>query len=101
MPSQSFLDRRAVSFEDWAISALAAQLSQDPDLRGIFTPRRRPSSWLDGDTLQMPPGAPRALTATEAWLVQRVDGNRSVRDLVAAAAADPASGVAGAEQAMQ
>jgi hypothetical protein len=100
-PSPSFLDRRAVSFEDWAISALAAQLSQDPDLRGIFTPRRRPSSWLDGNTLQMPPGAPRALTATEAWLVRHVDGNRSVRELVDTAVADPASAVAGAEDAMR
>ncbi|HZJ62931.1 MAG TPA: lantibiotic dehydratase, partial [Kofleriaceae bacterium] len=100
-PSRSFLDRRAVSFEDWAISALAAQLSQDPDLRGIFTPRRRPSSWLDGNTLQMPPGAPRALTATEAWLVRHVDGNRSVRELVDTAVADPASAVAGAEDAMR
>ncbi|HEY0986099.1 MAG TPA: lantibiotic dehydratase, partial [Kofleriaceae bacterium] len=100
-PSRSFLDRRAVSFEDWAISALAAQLSQEPELREIFTPRRRPSSWLEGNTLQMPPGAPRALTAAEAWLVGHVDGNRSVGELADAAAADPASGVAGAEDAMR
>ena len=96
-PGPVLVDHRVVSFEDWAIEAVAAQLSKDPEVRAVFTPRRRPWSWLDGDTLHAPPGPPRALTRAEAWLVARVDGDRAVGDLALAAAADPASGVASAE----
>jgi hypothetical protein len=98
-PGPTLVDHRVVSFEDWAIEAVAAELSKDPDVHAVFTPRRRPSSWLEGNTLHVPPGAPRPLTPTEAWLVARVDGERSVRELAAAAAADPASGVGTADEA--
>jgi hypothetical protein len=98
-PGPSLVDKRVVSFEDWTIAAVAAQLSKDPEICDVFTPRRRPSSWLDGSLLGMPPGEPRLLTATEAWLVARVDGERSVRDIAIAAAGDPQSGVHSAEEA--
>jgi hypothetical protein len=100
-PGPTLVDQRVASFEDWAIEAVADLLSKDPDVRAVFTPRRRPSSWLEGGTLHVPPGAPRALTPAEAWLVARVDGERSVGELAAAAAADPASGLAGAEEAVR
>jgi hypothetical protein len=99
-PGPSLVDQRVVSFEDWAIEAVAARLSKTPHVRAVFTPRRRPSSWLEGNTLHIPPGAPRPLTPAEAWLVARVDGERSVRDLADAAAADPASGVGSVDEAM-
>jgi len=100
-PGPTLLDRRVVSFEDWAIEAVATRLSKDPEVRAIFTPRRRPSSWLEGSTLHVPPGAPRQLTAAEAWLVARADGEREARELADAAAADPTSGVGSADEAMR
>jgi hypothetical protein len=100
-PGPTLLDQRVVSFEDWAIEAVAAELSNDPDVRAVFTPRRRPSSWLDGNTLHVPPGAPRQLTRAETWLVARVDGERSAHELAHAAAADPASGIDTSEEAMR
>jgi hypothetical protein len=98
-PGPNLIDRRVVGFEDWAIEALAARLSTDPEIRAAFRPRRRPSSWLDGDMLYAPPSSPRRLTCAEAWLIARVDGERSVRELAAAAAADDASGLASADEA--
>jgi hypothetical protein len=100
-PGPGLVEHRVVSFEDWAIEAVAAQVSKDPDVRAVFTPRRRPSSWLDGNTLHMPPGPPRVLTRTEAWLVARADGERAVRDLADGAAADPTSGLSTAEEAVR
>jgi hypothetical protein len=100
-PGPTLLDQRVVSFEDWAIEAVAAQVSRDPEVHEVFTPRRRPSSWIDGDTLHVPPGTPRVLTRAEAWLVARVDGERTVRDLADAAAADPGSEIASADEAVQ
>lgn len=98
-PGPSLVDKRVVSFEDWALAAVAAQLAKDSEICEVFTPRRRPFSWIDGALLHMPPAEPRVLTATEAWLVARVDGERSVRDIAVAAAGDPASGVDGADAA--
>ncbi|HEY0194605.1 MAG TPA: lantibiotic dehydratase [Kofleriaceae bacterium] len=89
----ALVDERVVSFEDWAIEAVAAELSKDPAVCAVFTPRRRPTSWLDGAVLHMPPGPPRALSASEAWLVARADGERSAAALVELAVADPASGL--------
>jgi hypothetical protein len=100
-PGPTLVDQRVVSFEDWAIEAVAAQLSNDPAVHAVFTPRRRPSSWLEGNTLHVPPGAPRQLTPAEAWLIARVDGERSAGGLADAAAADPASGIGTADEAMR
>ncbi|HEX4419579.1 MAG TPA: lantibiotic dehydratase [Kofleriaceae bacterium] len=96
----TLVDERVVSFEDWAIEAVAAELSKDPAVRAVFMPRRRPSSWLDGEILHMPPGPPRTLSPSEAWLVARADGERSAAALAALAVADPTSGLTTSEAAL-
>jgi hypothetical protein len=98
-PGPGLLDARAVSFEGWAIEALAAQLSRDPALRPSFRPRRRPSTWLDGDLLHAPPAPPRRLSPREAALVAAADGAATARAIALAAAADPRCELAGVDDA--
>jgi hypothetical protein len=98
-PGSDFLDLRAVAFEAWAMEALAAQLSRDPPLRPIFRPRRRPSTWLDGDILHGPPGPPRRMTPREVFLVTAADGTSTTREIARAAVADPRSGLASIDDA--
>lgn len=93
-PGSSFLDVRAVAFEDWAMEALAAQLSEDAALRPIFRPRRKPSTWLEGDMLHSPPGPPRRATPREVSLLTAADGTSTTREITEAAVADPRSGLA-------
>jgi hypothetical protein len=98
-PGASFLDIRRVAFEDWAMEALAAQLSRDAALRPIFRPRRRPSAWLDGDMLHNPPGPPRRATPCEVAFLAAADGTKTARELAEASVADPRSGLASIDDA--
>jgi hypothetical protein len=92
-PGPSLVDVRSVAFEDWAMEALAAQLSEDTGLRPIFQPRRRPSSWLEGELLYNPPGPPRRATPSEVFVLTAATGKATAQEIAAAAIADPASGL--------
>ncbi|HEY0990138.1 MAG TPA: lantibiotic dehydratase [Kofleriaceae bacterium] len=94
MPGRALVDRRVVSFENWAIEALAAQLSHDPAMRPIFKPRRRASTWLEDDMLHMPPAPPRHATHREVVLLTAATGATTARKIAEAAVADPRSGLA-------
>lgn len=98
-PGASMLDVRVVAFEDWAMEALAAQLSEQPELRPIFRPRRKPSSWLDGDVLHSPPAPPRHATPRDAFLLAAANGTSTTREIAEAAVADPRSGFASVDDA--
>jgi hypothetical protein len=98
-PGPTLLDQRVVSFENWAIEALAAQLSRDPALRPIFKPRRRASTWLDDDMLHMPPAPPRHANVREMFLLTAATGAATAREIAEAAAADPRIGLASIDDA--
>jgi len=93
-PGPTLLERRVVSFENWAIEALAAQLSRDPAMRPIFKPRRRASTWLEDDMLHMPPAPPRHVTRREVVLLTAANGAATAREIADATIADPRSGLA-------
>lgn len=86
----SLVKRRVHRFEQWAIAALAEHVSAMPGVQTIFTPRRKPFSWLDGDTLMLgPPTPPRLLSKSDAYLMRAADGSARARDIARAAAASP------------
>jgi hypothetical protein len=79
----SFLARRTVYFEVWAIDAVARALSADPALRPWLVPRLFAGHRLDGTALHVSGRVPVALTACQSALLALVDGVRSVRDIAA------------------
>lgn len=92
---ESLIKDRVHRFEDWVIEALAAQLSTLPEVQPVFVPRRKPFSWLEGDQLVLGASTPaRALSKTDAFLLDAADGTRTARDIAKAAVDAPdASGL--------
>jgi hypothetical protein len=81
-PGPDLVEFRRVYFERWPIEILAEQASRDPAVFSLLRPRRRPLSWVDGDALHVPSSTPRALTATERFLLRHADGGLTVAELV-------------------
>lgn len=79
----SFLARRTVYFEIWAIDAVARTLSADPGVRPWLVPRLFAAHQLEGSTLRVPGRAPVALTPAETEVLALVDAVRSVQDVAA------------------
>ena len=98
-PGSTLIDQRVVSFENWAIEALAAQLSRDRAMRPIFKPRRRASAWLDDEMLHTPPAPPRHATVREVFLLTAATGAATAREIAETAVADPRSGLASLDDA--
>jgi hypothetical protein len=80
---ESFLTRRTVYFESWAIDTVARALSADAALRPWLAPRLFSAHRLDGATLHVSGREPVALTAGESELLALIDGVRSVREIAA------------------
>ena len=80
-PGERFLARRTVSFEHWAIEAVAQTLSEDPALRPWLLPRREAAVAVHGRLLHRPEGLPRPLDEADAALLRACDGTRTVREL--------------------
>jgi hypothetical protein len=93
-PGASLLASRTVYFEYWAIDALAARLSEDPDLRPFLAPRRLPRFRIDGTTLHHSVDRQAELPAEFAAVAARCDGVRTARDLARQLIGDPQLGPA-------
>jgi hypothetical protein len=95
-PGADLVELRRVYFERWPIEILAAQAARDPAVFSRLRPRRKPLSWVDGDALHVPSGAPRRLTATERFVLRHADGGLTIEELVARGAREESSADAGA-----
>lgn len=92
-PGDDLLATRRVYFEEWAITALAERLSQNPALRPWFVPRLMPFLRVEGTQLHLQAGDPITLTVTEAAAYRACDGRRTTRQIAQALLADPHSGL--------
>ncbi|HEX6344830.1 lantibiotic dehydratase [Umezawaea sp.] len=80
-PGADLVTDRTLYFEVWAVDALAARLSEHPDVQPWLVPRPVGGCWLDGDVLRRPHGDPVRLSPGHAALLRACDGTRTVRDL--------------------
>ncbi|HEU4733131.1 MAG TPA: lantibiotic dehydratase [Kofleriaceae bacterium] len=94
-PGASLVASREVYYEYWAIDALAARLSEDPDLRPFIAPRLLPRFRVEGTTLHHPIERRAELPAGLAAVAARCDGVRTARELAREVSGDPALGLAG------
>jgi hypothetical protein len=85
-PSPQLIAHSTVYFEYWAVAALAARLSADPELKPYLSPRLLPQFRIAGTTLFIPIGRSAELPPEVAAVAMRCDGQRSAisiaRDLV-------------------
>ncbi|ACU72335.1 Lantibiotic dehydratase domain protein [Catenulispora acidiphila DSM 44928] len=88
-PGPSLLSRRTAYFEDWAVSALADQLADRPDVWPRLRPRLAPAAAITGRTVRLPFRRAVTLTAAQARVIGLCDGARTVADL-AGTPPDPA-----------
>ncbi|UTY57072.1 lantibiotic dehydratase [Massilia sp. erpn] len=86
---KSLLARRSVYFEDWAIQAVAAQLSTLAGMRPWCTPQRMPFLRIEGTTLYLPGNATQRLSAEEAALLRACDGRCTAQQIAAVLAMQP------------
>lgn len=93
IPGANRLSRRTTYFEDWAVSVLAAQLADRPDVWPWLRPRLAPSAAIAGRTVQLPFRRPVTLTAAQARVIGLCDGSRTVAELVGTPP-DPATAAA-------
>jgi hypothetical protein len=87
---------RVTYLEGWAVRAILA--GHDAALRPWLVPRRIPFLRVDGLQLRRPLGPPRPLTAAEAAVLRACDGIRNATEVAATVLADPAAGMADADQ---
>lgn len=92
-PGPDLIATRRVYFEEWAITALAEQLSQNEALRPWFVPRLMPFLRVEGNRLHLQAGDPIPLTATEAAAYRVCDGRTTTRQIAQILRADPGTGL--------
>jgi hypothetical protein len=78
-PGPTLLDRRTVTFEQWAIDGVAAALAKTNVLRPWFAPRRLPFFDLRGAQLYWPGKRPIQVSPVQAALLQACTGERTAR----------------------
>ena len=88
-PGPTLVRRGQLYLEPWAVDALAARLSLDPEVRPWIAPRRNPMVYVE-DTRVRTLGGPVELDADEARLLALVDGRRTARDIAAGYGGPPA-----------
>ncbi len=81
---------RKVSFEHWALAALADQVAARPGVRQWLPPALQPHLSLAGGQVLDPTRPPRSLSPLEAAVLGRCDGRRSARQIAAEILAEPA-----------
>lgn len=98
-PSSGAVVDRLVSFEHWAVRALADAINRDPELAGILPLRLSPACRLDGDggELCYPDGDRATLAPATAALVRGAATGAHTRPTLLAALGEPGQGEAGAE----
>jgi hypothetical protein len=89
--------RQSVSFESWAVQALAETLERDARLRPWLTVRLQPHLAVDGRLLRQPRQPPVRLGPGEALVAARCDGSRCARAIAAELLADPGDSGLGTE----
>lgn len=82
-PGAQLLASRLVSFEQWAIDALAETLARDKWLRPWLAPRRLPHMYLSGTTLHLPSKPPLGIGEAQAVVLQACDGERPAKVIAA------------------
>lgn len=93
-PGPDLLATRQVYFEEWPITALAQQLSQNEALRPWCMPRLMPFLRVEENQLHLQVGDPLPLTVTEAAAYRACDGQTTTRQITETLLADPGSGLA-------
>jgi hypothetical protein len=89
-PGPSLVGQGVLHFEPWAIDALAAALSSDPDVRPWIAPRRHPTTHFRETYVRTLMG-PIELTGDEARLLSLVDGRHTALAIAAEYGADPST----------
>ncbi len=89
-PGPALVSRGELFLEPWAVDALAASLSSDPEVRPWIAPRRHPTVYLSGARARTQAG-PVELDADEVRLLALVDGRRSARVIAAEYGSEPAT----------
>lgn len=80
-PGPEQLSRRTTYFDSWPIEILATKIAERAEVLPLLTPRVAPSAVLERQVLRMPFREPITLSASEARLLTKCDGKRSVHML--------------------
>jgi hypothetical protein len=88
-PGPALVRRGGLFLEPWAIDALAAALSNDPEVRPWVAPRLHPTVYLSGNRARTF-GGQVELDEGEARLLALVDGHRIPADIAAGCGTEPA-----------
>ncbi|HEY5935108.1 MAG TPA: lantibiotic dehydratase [Kofleriaceae bacterium] len=73
---------RQAHFEDWAIHALAEQLTFSPELLSVCSLRIKPFSWIEGNTLFRPPAEPRPLSDAEVLVLELARDVHTIDEII-------------------
>ncbi|MFJ7903166.1 lantibiotic dehydratase [Streptomyces sp. NPDC096198] len=88
-PGPTLVDRRRVFFEPWALGVFGNRLAEDPAIRAWLPPVLHSHLALDGLRLLRPGAAPLPLTAQQAQVIARCDGETPAEVIARRLAADP------------
>lgn len=80
-PGDDLIAERRISFEQWAVDAVAQAIGDDPALLAWRKPRRSPANVLIDGAVRRTRGAPIPLTPDEAAVLRRCDGRHRVEQL--------------------
>ncbi|WP_320068803.1 lantibiotic dehydratase [Micromonospora sp. RTGN7] len=80
-PGPQLLGRRTTYFENWAVDALADAIAARPEVFPWLRPQREPSASVAGAVVRLPFRKPVKLSPRVLRVLQRCDGERTVRDL--------------------
>ena len=94
-PAEELVAERTVSFEHWAVDALAERLAAEPSLRVHLAPRRTPSVRLDGPVLRYGIGRSAELPAVFVRAMDACDGEASAAVVARRVLCDPLASLSG------